>query len=389
MGGSESKTEEEVRWHNRWDDDSEQRGIDEAVRDFEERRGSQKMKEVKETLLRIKKDLEDYNVGSKLRLGKFFPAKVKEIENINIAMVGPTGSGKSSFINIAEQVMMGPGEATAITQSTGREGTIHLEEFLTKFNFRLIDTRGYFDLDEGWSQELKNILTGKIRPGQTIERETDDTALAPEQHMRPDEAPFGEQIHGVICVMVDKDPRLEQYKTRMKSIKEYLREQGYSPVAALAFEDEDDFKDEDKRRDVMEELSAAVGSPIDKTFPFINHLASGSDIKKDPESVLNVLDILDTAVTAAEKFIKVRLQREKYSRERQAKGAGPESQSVSDFIQTIGKAHNWDKSRVDSLVQLLNDDDIYDVSTLRESWDDVSPKLTMGMRSVLKQALSV
>ncbi|XP_078602561.1 uncharacterized protein LOC144876776 [Branchiostoma floridae x Branchiostoma japonicum] len=387
MGGSESKTEEVVRWHDRWDDDAEEQGIADAAREFEERRGSQRMKEVKETLFRIQKDLEEYQVGSKLRLGKFFPAEVKKIESINIAMVGPTGSGKSSFINIAEQVMMG--EATAITQSTGKEGTIHLEEFLTKFNFRLIDTRGYFDLDEGWSQELKNILTGKIRPGQTILRDVDDAALAPEQHLRSDEAPFGEQIHGVICVMVDKDPRLEQYKTRMRSIKEYLREEGYSPVAALAFEDEEEFKDEDRRRGIMEELSAAVGSPIDKTFPFINHLASGSKVKKDPESVLNVLDILDTAVTAAEKFIKVRLQREKYAGERQAKERGPESQSVSDFIQNIGKAHNWDKGRVDSLVERLHKMDIYDVSDLRESWDDVSETLTMGMRSVLKQALSV
>eukprot|EP00058_Branchiostoma_floridae_P026002 XP_002611492.1 hypothetical protein BRAFLDRAFT_63873 [Branchiostoma floridae] len=365
MGGSESKTEEVVRWHDRWDDDAEEQGIADAAREFEERRGSQRMKEVKETLFRIQKDLEEYQVGSKLRLGKFFPAEVKKIESINI------------------------GEATAITQSTGKEGTIHLEEFLTKFNFRLIDTRGYFDLDEGWSQELKNILTGKIRPGQTILRDVDDAALAPEQHLRSDEAPFGEQIHGVICVMVDKDPRLEQYKTRMRSIKEYLREEGFSPVAALAFEDEEEFKDEDRRRGIMEDLSAAVGAPIDKTFPFINHLASGSKVKKDPESVLNVLDILDTAVTAAEKFIKVRLQREKYAGERQAKERGPESQSVSDFIQNIGKAHNWDKGRVDSLVKRLHDEDIYDVSDLRESWDDVSETLTMGMRSVLKQALSV
>ncbi|XP_019647561.1 PREDICTED: uncharacterized protein LOC109487894 isoform X2 [Branchiostoma belcheri] len=385
MGGSESKeeTEEVVRWHDRWDDDAEQRGIAEAVKEFEQRRGSQRMKEVKETYLRIKNDLEEYEVGSKLRLGKFFPADVKEMENINIAMIGPTGSGKSSFINIAEKVMMG--EATAITQSTGKEGTIHLEEYLTKFNFRLIDTRGYFELDKGWSEELQKILTGRIRPGMTIERSTDEAAFAPEQHERADDAPLGEQIHGVICVMVDKDPRLKQYRERMKSMKDYLRAKGYSPLAALAFENENDFKDEDKRREIMEELSAAVGSPIDKTFPFINHLASGSDVKKDPESVLNVLDILDTAVTAAEKFIKVRLQREKHSRERQAKGSGPESQSVGDFIQTLGKAHNWDRDRTDALVKQMQDKDIYDVSDLREGLDDIS--LTIGQKKAIKKAL--
>ncbi|XP_078684617.1 uncharacterized protein LOC144918052 [Branchiostoma floridae x Branchiostoma belcheri] len=389
MGGSESKeeTEEVVRWHDRWDDDAEQRGIAEAVREFEQRRGSQKMKEVKETILRITKYLEEYEVGAKLRLGKFFPADVKEIENINIAMIGPTGSGKSSFINIAEKVMMG--EATAITQSTGKEGTIHLEEYLTKFNFRLIDTRGYFELDKGWSEELQKILTGRIRPGMTIERSTDEAAFAPKQHERADDAPLGEQIHGVICVMVDKDPRLKQYRERMKSMKDYLRDQGYSPLAALAFENENDFKDEDKRREIMEELSAAVGSPIDKTFPFINHLASGSDVKKDPESVLNVLDILDTAVTAAEKFIKVRLQREKYSKEREAKGSGPDSQSVSDFIQTLGKAKNWDKGRTDALVKQMQDEDIFDVSALREAWEDIKREVTLGQRGAIKEALNL
>ncbi|XP_019629115.1 PREDICTED: uncharacterized protein LOC109473599 [Branchiostoma belcheri] len=363
MGESESK-EVPVVWHERWDDDAEERGIAEAMEEFEKRRGEKRMKEVQETFKKIKKDLEEYTIGSKLRLGKFFPERIKEIETINI------------------------GEATAITQSDGKEGTTLLEEYLTEFKFRLIDTRGFFDLGEEWSQELNNILTGRIRKGQTIGRKTDDAAFAVEQHMLPDEAPFGEQIHGIICVMEDKDPRLEQYKTRMDSMRDYLKKQGYSPLAALAFKDEGDFKDDVKRREITEEWSAAVGSPIDKTFPFINHLASASKINIDPESVLNVLDILDTAVTAAEKFIKVRLQREKYSRERQAKGSGPESQSVSDFVQSIGRANNWDKSRTDALIQMLQAEDIFTVSALREGWGDISPKLTMGQRSAIKQALS-
>ncbi|XP_035681901.1 uncharacterized protein LOC118419564 [Branchiostoma floridae] len=300
-------------------------------------------------------------------------------------MIGPTGSGKTSFINIAEKLLTD--KTTAITQSEGKEGTLQLEEYLPEFNFRLIDTRGYFHLDRKQFDELKNILTGKIRPGQTIVRDDDDEDLLPEQSWRTDEAPLGEQIHGVICVMEDSDPRLKQYTTRMKSIKEYLKNEGYSPVSALAFEKEEEFKNIYKRRHTVEYLSSAIGSPIDRTFPFINHLASGTDISMDPDSALNVLDILDTAVMAAEKFIRVQLQRKKTSNEREARSS--ELPSVVEFIKNIGRAHNWEQVRMDALVRMLHRKDIYDVSALRKYWGSIRRELTLGPRSAIERALSL
>ncbi|XP_078682387.1 uncharacterized protein LOC144916865 [Branchiostoma floridae x Branchiostoma belcheri] len=379
------KTIEKVNWHDRWDDDAEQRGIAEALKEIEDREGRQRMEEVKKSFERIKSALQCYEVGSKLRLDKPFKDKIKDIQHVNIAMIGPTGSGKTSFINIVEQLMTGT--STAITQGEGREGTVQLEEYLHDFNFRLIDTRGYFHLDRKQYTELKDILTGKIRPFQTIVRETDDEDHVPEQSMQTDEALLGGQIHGVICVMEDSDPRIKQYATRMKSIKEYLRDEGYSPVSALAFEKEEEFKDKAKRRDTVEYMSAAIGSPIDRTFPFINHLASRTDISKDPESALNVLGILDAAVMAAEKFIQVRLQREKTSSDRQAQRLGSEFQAVTDFIQSIGMVHKWDKGRADALVKLLHSEDIYDVTALRDYWGSIKPKLTIGQKSAIERAL--
>ena len=49
----------------------------------------------------------------------------------------------------------------AFEQGTGKEGTIHLEEYFVQNHVRLVDTRGFFESDENLFHECLNIMTGR------------------------------------------------------------------------------------------------------------------------------------------------------------------------------------------------------------------------------------
>ena len=49
----------------------------------------------------------------------------------------------------------------AFEQGSGKEGTIHLEEYVVQDNIRLVDTRGFFDSDEKLFEECLNIMSGR------------------------------------------------------------------------------------------------------------------------------------------------------------------------------------------------------------------------------------
>jgi len=49
----------------------------------------------------------------------------------------------------------------AFEQSTGKEGTINLEEYYVQKQIRLVDTRGFFEGDEKLLDECLNIMSGR------------------------------------------------------------------------------------------------------------------------------------------------------------------------------------------------------------------------------------
>ena len=49
----------------------------------------------------------------------------------------------------------------AFEQGTGKEGTIHLEEYFVQKQIRLVDTRGFFESDEKLFEECLNIMSGR------------------------------------------------------------------------------------------------------------------------------------------------------------------------------------------------------------------------------------
>ncbi|XP_078602556.1 uncharacterized protein LOC144876774 [Branchiostoma floridae x Branchiostoma japonicum] len=397
------ETREVERWHTRYDKDAVRRAEDDLQRQHEDERErdrqrrerekeerdrrerqdleARKQKELKDKMAKRLEGLEKYKVGSKKNMEQ--DVTKEGIKHVNIVMFGPSGSGKSSFIQIAEQILLG--KTTALVQADSKEGTTILEKYLagSELKFHLVDTRGFFHLKESMHRELNNILTGKIRPSQLIVREEDSGSLPPGQSMREGPVPLKDKMHAVICVLGQKDPKRDS--DQMKNIRKMLKEEGYSPVGATAFLNEGDFTNKDKRESAMIKMSTVMGCPLDRTYAFVNHIAAKTPMFT--ESSINVLEVLETALISAEMYIKTQLQREAAVKVRAKSTADASSMSVRDFMSQIGEKHGWEEAKVNSAVQKLEDEDVYNVAGLKEFWDEVKSKLSLGMRSAVQNTL--
>ena len=127
-------------------------------------------------------------------------------------MFGPTGSGKSCFINTCERVVLETDKGSAPPTSAGGEGTLILEDYLTSTFFNLVDTRGFFHFNTNESSEFLDILNGRIKQGDKIKRGNDE---GPSSETTP--ASFAESLHGIILVVKANDERLKN-----GSLKDYL-----------------------------------------------------------------------------------------------------------------------------------------------------------------------
>ncbi|XP_078684614.1 uncharacterized protein LOC144918050 [Branchiostoma floridae x Branchiostoma belcheri] len=392
-------------WHETCDQDAVRRAESDLQRQHEEERERDRQRREREREERDRRDTQQREARAQKeqadkmagrerelleRLKNYTAGKkrnIKGIDHVNIAMFGPSGSGKSSFIQIAEQILLG--KTTALVQSDSKEGNIILEKFLTgsHLKFHLVDTRGFFDLDESMHEELDNILTGKIRPSQVIVRSEEEKKTLTSGQTRMRQGPVGlqDKMHAVICILGNRDPK--EYGQKMAKIRASLKEEGYGPVGAVAFVKEEDFVDPGKREESMIKMSASMGSPRDRTYAFLNHIAAKSAISA--ESTINVLEVLDTALVAAEMYIRVQQQRETIAKERAEPTAGADSSSMSvrDFIAQIGNKHGWEETKMDSAVQKLEEEEIFNVAGLKKFWEEVKSKLSLGMRSAIQNAL--
>ena len=114
---------------------------EEARRQAEE----QKLLELEAELCRRRDQLFNYKFGDKTRLDNFMGLNIDDVTQLRIGVFGPTGSGKSCFINTCERAVRQTEKGSAPDSTTGQEGTITLQDYLPEMFFRLVDTRGFFN----------------------------------------------------------------------------------------------------------------------------------------------------------------------------------------------------------------------------------------------------
>lgn len=191
-----------------------------------EREAEQKRLQMEAELCRRRDELFNYTFGNKTRLDNFLGLEIEDVTQLRIGVFGPTGSGKSCFINTCERTVRETEKGSAPDSTTGQEGTIILEDYLPEMFFHLVDTRGFFNYSANETVEFENILYGRLQPGDNIFRESDGQASnAQAMHQNSE---FGQRMHGIIIVVKANDPRLNEgaLKDYLKPVRDILRKAG-------------------------------------------------------------------------------------------------------------------------------------------------------------------
>lgn len=227
------RQEEEARRREQYKQQLQREMAEEEARREEE---EQKRLQLEAELCRRRDELFNYKFGNKTRLDNFLGLQIEDVTQLRIGVFGPTGSGKSCFINTCERTVRQTEKGTAPDSTTGQEGTITLQDYLPEMFFRLVDTRGFFNYNANEAAEFRNILTGKIQPGDNIVRPTEEgeASAAQELHQRTE---FGQRTHGIIIVVKANDPRLGEGALRdyLKPVRDMLRKTGNVLILFFAF----------------------------------------------------------------------------------------------------------------------------------------------------------
>ena len=191
------------------------------------REGEQKRLQLEAKLCRLRDGFFNYQFGNITKLDNFLGLQIEDVTQLRIGVFGPSGSGKSCFINTCERTVRQTEKGTASVSTTaGQEETITLQDYLSEMFFRLVDTRGFFYYNANEAAEFEDILTGKIQPGDLIVRPEEGQARGAQgMHQRTE---FRQRMHGIIFVVNANNPRLEEDLLRhnLEPFRDILRETG-------------------------------------------------------------------------------------------------------------------------------------------------------------------
>jgi len=122
----------------------------------------------------------------RLHIKSYFPgASLQEVNKrnlpkiANVAILGPRGAGKSSFINTvftivdARPVVINQ----AKVQSVNAEGTKHFEHHAITKNLYFYDTRGFYSFDNEEQKEAKNLTAGLVKDNTKLLRGDDSKSF--------------------------------------------------------------------------------------------------------------------------------------------------------------------------------------------------------------------
>lgn len=387
---------EEAEQRARCEDEAQRRQLDARKR---EREGKEKKLKEEKEFRELKSALMEYDFQLRPRIRKesFRDLDVSDIDLVRIALIGPTGSGKTSFVATLQRAL-GQEESSAFAQGTGGEGTIHLEEYFVQKHVSMVDTRGFFLSDEKLFEECLNIMSGRIRPGEEIVRNYDETkGQTPTKTRGQVLAKFA---HAVIFVLKANDPRLNDYKDTLKKIRNHFREDGYAPVTVITFLDELEREGrkaqkkqeelEKRKEDAFDRASSAAGSSSERTFFIANYTDEQKQTSMTVERT--ALDVLDFALLSAERFIQIRKQKEKNQMDRElAGGASGGKETLEQFFGRLKKKYKWnDQGQVKEVLSSLRSNEIKTVNALKELWETLKPDLplSIGMKKCLEEEIS-
>ncbi|XP_019636254.1 PREDICTED: uncharacterized protein LOC109478882 [Branchiostoma belcheri] len=363
--------------------DQERRRQQQQQEEQDQEREAERLRRLQQESVRERRQLLQYNFGDKHGLRHFASIDIRDMQTsgrgLRIGIFGPSGSGKSSFINTCERVMKQTKKGTCDTQTTGEEGTILVQEYLDDIgsNFCLVDTRGFFNYGKKEYDAMTNIVFGRIKPGEMID--IDDAVLVDKSRDI-----FPDYLHGIVIVLSAKDPLLLDgtYTTNLNTIRSFMKPKGISPITVVTHVDRVQDKSELER--IKLKASAATGSPPNHVC-FIENYHS-PDKGRDFNIELQAMKILNAALLVGERYVKIHKQQQQYAAEaRQATGV----ESIDGFFHRLCQTKSIPHDKVGPTVAALKEEDITTTKLFRDNWDELENDLPISsrMKTYIKDAL--